>query len=139
MKNNITNKKTQISLTISAIKELTSNGFNEGFARYKKNTTFVRCASILRNMGVVVNNGSYTRPSYSWNEEKANSIKNLTKAVIDGLKQKPFVSAFKTSAAQPAMKVAVLTTFTDQQLWDELKSRQYHIENNQLCKMTYLQ
>ena len=32
----------------------------------------------------------------------------------------------------------VLTNFTDQQLWDELKARNYSILNNKLCKITYL-
>lgn len=42
-------------------------------------------------------------------------------------------------STETAKTAYVLTNFTDQQLWDELKARNYSILNNKLCKITYLQ
>lgn len=117
-----------------------------GFARYRQDNAFVSSGCALLNMGAVKNLGSATKPSYVWNEDVAVNSK-LVKSVIDVVRSK---TAHKNNKNKPALEgtlsmpvakpaIAILTSYTDQQLWDELKSRHYMIQNNQLCKISYLQ
>lgn len=61
---------------------------------------------------------------------------NKSSAEYEELTDEPF---YPIASATKANIALVLTNLTDQQLWDELKARNYSILNNKLCKITYLQ
>ena len=120
-----------------------------GFAKYKKDYAMVNSGLALLSLGAIENQGNKTKHYYIWNENKTVDNK-LISSVIDyirvkkapGNKKKSNIPVLQPTCITPAMPkpaVAVLTTYTDQQLWDELKSRHYMIQNNQLCKISYLQ
>lgn len=148
-KNNSRTKKFEnnIKAAIDTIYSLLqTEPMSVGFARYRQDNAFVSSGCALLNMGAVKNLGSATKPSYVWNEEVAVNSK-LVKSVIDAVRSK---TAHKNNKNKPALEgtlsmpvakpaIAILTSYTDQQLWDELKSRHYMIQNNQLCKISYLQ
>ena len=137
-KNNKTKRfETNIKNAIKQIYESLMNApLDMGFARYRQDTAFVQSGCALLNLGVIKNNGSATKPSYVWNENFEVNNK-LANAVIDMVRAKQKKIAVATTKV--VEKESSLSSFTDQQLWDELKSRQYSIQNNQLCRMTYLQ
>lgn len=147
--------RNRVKETVSTIYTATSGTpLNEGFARYRKNGLFAHCGSILRQMGVIENIGNPTNPSYVWRADVEPSRK-LFDDVIDAVKERHKNKGAKTAvksisvpdilpvevvpSSEPVRAVLALTNFTDQQLWDELKSRNYAIVGGKLSKTVYLQ
>lgn len=138
-----TNKKTaayknRIKVAIDTIYSLTKDApFSEGFARYRKNALFVKCASVLRDYGIILNDGNKTAPIYSWSGDAPSSAvySNVYKKLSE---HKPKVVCNSVATPHSTQTVLSLVNFTDQQLWDELKTRNYSIVDNRLCKLTYL-
>jgi hypothetical protein len=116
---------------------LIAEPLNVGFARYREDNAFVQSGCVLLNLGAVKNLGSQTKPSYVWNPDfTVNS--NLINAVIDGVRARQ-TKRIAVATVAKVKSASDLSSFTDQQLWDELKARQFTIQNNQLCRMIYLQ
>lgn len=139
-----TNKKTaayknRIKVAIDTIYSLTKDApFSEGFARYRKNALFVKCASVLRDYGIILNDGNKTAPIYSWSgDAPSTSVYSNVYKKLSERKPKDVKHSVETSL--PTQTVLSLVNFTDQQLWDELKKRQYLINDNRLCRITVLQ
>ena len=146
--------KNRIKKTISEIYDMsTSIPIKEGFCRIKKGTLFRRCGKTLINMGIIKNKGNVINPRYVWDTECTLSDK-IFENVYDILhaENRMRISSIKKTLPKLAKKTEeevypikplqsslVLVSFTDQQLWDELKRRDYSIRDNQLCKLTYLQ
>lgn len=148
------NYENKVSATVDTIySNLHEVPITEGFAKFKKNSAYVRSALVLLNLGAIKNLATKNKPKYVWNEEiekspelvhKVTEIlqdKNRTRNMkykkenhSDAVDTKP-IDIFQpiiTGAEKP------LNEFSDQQLWDELKARQYHIQDNTLVKtVTY--
>lgn len=148
----ITAYKKRIASVIKSIYDLTTfEPFTDGFARYSKNVLFRDCGSILTKLGFVDNEGSKTHPSYRWvGEEPGKSLYNKVYNVLQDRKDKntkktgkknliPVVEEVYPVTGPLSPSVLALVNFTDQQLWDELKKRNYAIIDNRLCQVTYLQ
>ena len=147
----ITAYKKRVISAVKTIYELTTfEPFTDGFARYSKNVLFKDCGSILTRLGLVDNEGSKTRPAYRWvGEEPSKALYNKVYNALQDKKEKkskkvnklPVLEEVYPISALQSVKPAVVTlvNFTDQQLWDELKKRNYAIIDNRLCQVTYLQ
>ena len=141
--------KKRVKETVNLIYNNTVNEpQTDGFAKYRKNTLFTLCGSALRTMGIVENVGNKTKPQYVWTEGEPetwmiNRVMDLVREKRNGYGQKK--SVVKTEPAIiPAVvmptpqPVLALVNFTDQQIWDELKSRGYVITDGRLCKPNFL-
>lgn len=147
----ITAYKKRIVSVIKSIYDLTTcEPFTDGFARYSKNVLFRDCGSILTKLGFVDNEGNKTHPSYRWvGEEPSKALYNKVYNIIQDRKEKKpkkvnklpvLEEVYPISAPQSAKPAVIaLVNFTDQELWDELKKRNYAIVGNRLCQVTYLQ
>ena len=147
----LTAYKKRIADTVKTIFNLTSyEPLTDGFARYNKNLLFKNCGSILQEIGLVNNEGNKTKPSYHWvGEEPGKAIYNKVYTLLKERKENKMKRVAMNTLEEevyhvvsaPTVKPAILSlvNFTDQQLWDELKKRNYDIVGNRLCHITYLQ
>lgn len=147
----LTAYKKRIANTVKTIFDLTSyEPLTDGFAKYSKNILFKNCGSILQEIGLVNNEGNKTKPSYHWvGSEPGRAIYNKVYNVLQERKENKLKKVAKNTAEEEVYPIVTaqtakpailsLVNFTDQQLWDELKKRNYDIVGNRLCQITYLQ
>ena len=137
------NYQKRLENTINEIYELTNRRyFGTGFARYRKNSLFVKCGSALRKLDVIGNKGTSTSPKYYWKSDSP--TKELYKVVYNVITGNCSVENKTCFTGEPYTAKINPSTFSiksleDKELWVELKSRGYTINNNKLCKITYLQ
>lgn len=128
---------------------LSTSTLTEGFAKYKRDNLIGRCGLALLKAGVIANNGNKTRPQYVWNETRTPDKKlyDFVKELLRAKSPKNFNNSNVTTlvpdsisiVAKPVVPSLALVNFTDKALWDELKSRNYIIKDNCLCKITVLE
>lgn len=138
----------KVKTTIDNIYSATVNEpFTHGFSR-KRNSTMSQVGSILCEMNLIKNIGNPTSSvKYIWNDAFA-PTNTLYEQVITRLRERQAerktrhlvatVLSVEKVVDKDATPAISLVTFTDQQLWDELKKREYVIKDNRLVKSIYL-
>lgn len=139
--------RNRVHETVTAIYDaLNVEPITNGFAKTKKPTLYSKCGLWLLRNGYISNLGSHTKPSYIWGgiqppsddlcNKVAQGVYEKAKAKnSNNMKTKPIELPAPDAMPQVAFS---LVNFTDQQLWDELKKRDYSIMDNKLYKVTYL-
>lgn len=123
---------------------------------HKKGDIYKICASTLVKTNVIHNSSnSYSVPRWEWNNNVPvnNKLANKTATIIRENRRK-YYSASKAAKMEidgivannsdsvmcssqteaPKFSEPTISVFTDQELWEELKSRNYAIKDNRICK-----
>lgn len=153
--------KTENKSTLGKVKDIidliysettASDGFHHSFRVYSSRTAKV--AKILLDRGILLRDGTITKPVYTWNKSAMSPTENLYKTITTELRTKESNAAKKSKDKKMAeMRKTVcpvplpekmgdartpISEYTDQEIWDELKSRGFSIEDNALVKRIIL-
>lgn len=140
---NGTTLENRVLSTITNIQKLIAeNPRCGGLAR--RGILFKECAQALRAIGVISSTGSACKTVYTWLDGVKPNIKLANKIAVmvrENRRKKALQNkAIDEQIPEEESKYNPfsIAKYTDQQLWDELKARQYVIKENQLCKITFL-
>ena len=123
-----------------------------GFVSINPNDLYRKVALALKEEGIIENLGTKEEPKYIWKSAVSLTesvyhrvylrVRQYNRKYYDNTKEKKMKSKISTIPANkpelPASTSVTLESFTDQQLWDELKARGFNFIDGKLSKVITL-
>ena len=124
----------------------------KGFASINPNELYRKCVVALTDEGFVKNYGTQFAPNYVWDKNKTLTesvyhrvykfIRELNKKYnlscrANKSKSEEVIVTVKPEKKEEMNETKTLAEYTDVELWEELKRREYKIQNGKLVKVTY--
>ena len=123
--------------------------FSSGFRAFRKNNILMDTAFAALRIGFIVNHGVQSSPKYMWAAQEPNEYiyTTISNEISDNNRREecsgpqflpPFAEEDAIRKKAHELVISPLKSFSDVDLWEELKARGYVIKDNKLVKTVSL-